>query len=166
MSSENKPDVILLDGGLGQLHAVHDALSEYDLTGINIIAISKGVDRNAGKEFYHQLGKDSFSLPYRSSIAFYLQKLRDEAHRFAIGTHRKKRTKAITKSRLDDIDGVGAKRKKDLLNHFGSLDAIKDASIEDISKVTGINKKTAENIYNYFHKKKIFIIVFILSLIF
>lgn len=152
MSSENKPDVILLDGGLGQLHAVHDALSEYDLTGINIIAISKGVDRNAGKEFYHQLGKDSFSLPYRSSIAFYLQKLRDEAHRFAIGTHRKKRTKAITKSRLDDIDGVGAKRKKDLLNHFGSLDAIKDASIEDISKVTGINKKTAENIYNCFHK--------------
>lgn len=152
MSPENKPDVILLDGGLGQLHAVHDALSEYDLSGINIIAISKGVDRNAGKELYHQVGKDSFSLPYRSSIAFYLQKLRDEAHRFAIGTHRKKRSKAITKSKLDDIEGIGSKRKRDLLNYFGSLDAIKDASIEDISKVTGINKKTAENIYNYFHK--------------
>lgn len=152
MSPENKPDVILLDGGLGQLHAVHDALSEYDLRDINIIAISKGVDRNAGKEFYHQIGKESFSLPYRSSIAFYLQKLRDEAHRFAIGTHRKKRAKSITKSRLDDVEGIGAKRKRDLLNYFGSIDAIKDASIEDISKVSGINKKTAENIYNYFHK--------------
>lgn len=152
MAPENKPDVILLDGGLGQLHAVHESLKDYDLTGISIIAISKGVDRNAGKEFYHQVGKESFALPYRSAIAFYLQKLRDEAHRFAIGTHRKKRAKSITKSTLDDIDGIGSKRKKDLLNHFGSVAAIKDASVEDISKVGGINKKTAENIYNYFHK--------------
>lgn len=152
MSPENKPDVILLDGGLGQLHAVHESLKEYDLSGISIIAISKGVDRNAGKEFYHQDGKESFSLPYRSSIAFYLQNLRDEAHRFAIGTHRKKRGKSMSKSGLDDIEGIGAKRKKDLLNYFGSVAAIKDASIEDIVKVAGINKKTAENIYNYFHK--------------
>ena len=91
-------------------------------------------------------------MPYRSSIAFYLQNLRDEAHRFAIGTHRKKRSKSMVKSRLDDVEGVGTKRKKDLLNYFGSVDAIKDASVEDISKVSGINKKTAENIYNYFHK--------------
>ncbi len=152
MSAENRPDVILLDGGLGQLHAVHESLAEYDLSGINIIAISKGVDRNAGKEFYHQIGKESFALPYRSPIAFYLQTLRDEAHRFAIGTHRKRRAKSMTKSSLDDIEGVGGKRKKDLLYHFGSVDAIKDASVEDISKVSGINKKTAENIYNYFHK--------------
>lgn len=152
MSEENKPDVILLDGGLGQLHAVHESLKDYDLSTISIIAISKGVDRNAGKEFYHQLGKESFSLPYRSSIAFYLQNLRDEAHRFVIGTHRKKRAKSMTKSNLDEIDGIGAKRKKDLLNYFGSVEAIKDASIEDISKVAGISKKTAENIYNYFHK--------------
>ena len=152
MSEENRPDVILLDGGLGQLHAVHESLAEYDLNGINIIAISKGVDRNAGKEFYHQMGKESFALPYRSPIAFYLQTLRDEAHRFAIGTHRKRRAKSMTKSSLDDIEGIGAKRKKDLLHHFGSVDAIKDASVEDISKVSGINKKTAENIYNYFHK--------------
>ena len=152
MSAENRPDVILLDGGLGQLHAVHESLAEYDLNGINIIAISKGVDRNAGKEFYHQMGKESFALPYRSPIAFYLQTLRDEAHRFAIGTHRKRRAKSMTKSSLDDIEGIGAKRKKDLLHHFGSVDAIKDASVEDISKVSGINKKTAENIYNYFHK--------------
>lgn len=152
MNDENKPDVILLDGGLGQLHAVHDCLKNYDLSGIHIIAISKGVDRNAGKEFYHQVGKKSFALPYRSSIAFYLQTIRDEAHRFAIGTHRKKRAKSMVKSDLDDIEGIGAKRKRDLLNHFGSVAAIKDASVEDISKISGINKKTAENIYNFFHK--------------
>lgn len=152
MSDENRPDVILLDGGLGQLHAVHESLKEYDLSAISIIAISKGPERNAGKEFYHQIGKESFALPYRSPIAFYLQTLRDEAHRFAIGTHRKKRAKSMIKSNLDDIEGIGAKRKRDLLNHFGSVAAIKDASVEDIAKVAGISKKTAENIYNYFHK--------------
>lgn len=152
MSEENRPDVILLDGGLGQLHAVFETLKNYDTEGISIIAISKGVDRNAGKEFYHQIGRESFSLPYRSSIAFYLQNIRDEAHRFAIGTHRKKRAKAVSKSKLDTIEGIGAKRKRDLLNYFGSVEVIKDASIEDILKVTGISKKTAENIYNYFHK--------------
>lgn len=152
MSPENKPDVILLDGGLGQLHAVHESLKDYDLSSINIIAISKGVDRNAGKEFYHQVGKESFALPYRSAIAFYLQKLRDEAHRFAIGTHRKKRAKSMTKSDLDEIEGIGSRRKRDLLNYFGSVAAIKDASVEDIIKISGISKKTAENIYNFFHK--------------
>ncbi|MBO5441847.1 MAG: excinuclease ABC subunit UvrC [Alphaproteobacteria bacterium] len=152
MSEENRPDVILLDGGLGQLHAVHDILKDYDLSKISIIAISKGPDRNAGKEFYHQLGKESFALPYRSAIAFYLQTLRDEAHRFAIGTHRKKRAKSMMKSSLDEIEGIGAKRKRELLNHFGSVAAVKDASIEDIAKVPGISKKTAENIYNCFHK--------------
>ena len=152
MAPEKRPDVILLDGGLGQLHAVHEALADYDLSGIAVIAISKGPDRNAGKEFYHQLGKESFALPYQSPIAFYLQNLRDEAHRFAIGTHRKKRSKSITKSRLDDVDGIGARRKKDLLNHFGSVEEISQAGIKDIEKVSGISKKTAEKIYNYFHK--------------
>ena len=152
MSEENRPDVILLDGGLGQLHAVHEILKDYDLSKISIIAISKGPDRNAGKEFYHQLGKESFALPYRSAIAFYLQTLRDEAHRFAIGTHRKKRAKSMIKSSLDEIEGIGPKRKRELLNHFGSVAAVKDASIEDIAKVAGISKKTAENIYNCFHK--------------
>ena len=151
MSDENRPDVILLDGGLGQLHAVHEALKDYDLSGISIIAISKGPDRNAGKEFYHQVGKESFALPYQSAIAFYLQNLRDEAHRFAIGTHRKKRAKSITKSRLDEVEGIGAKRKRDLLNHFGSVEAISQALPKDIEKVEGISKKTAEKIYNYFH---------------
>ena len=151
MTPENKPDVILLDGGLGQLHAVHEALKNYDLSGIAIIAISKGPDRNAGKEFYHQVGKESFSLPFQSPIAFYMQNIRDEAHRFAIGTHRKKREKSITKSRLDEIEGIGAKRKHDLLNFFGSVEELSQASLKDIEKVAGISKKTAEKIFNYFH---------------
>lgn len=152
MAPENRPDVILLDGGLGQLHAVHEALKDFDLTGISIIAISKGPERNAGIEFYHQLGKESFALPFQSPIAFYLQNLRDESHRFAIGTHRKKRAKSITKSRLDEVEGIGAKRKRDLLNYFGSVEEISQAGIKDIEKVGGISKKTAEKIYNYFHK--------------
>ena len=152
MAPENRPDVILLDGGLGQLHAVHEALKDFDLTGISLIAISKGPERNAGKEFYHQLGKESFALPFQSPIAFYLQNLRDEPHRFAIGTHRKKRAKSITKSRLDEVEGIGAKRKRDLLNYFGSVEEISQAGIKDIEKVGGISKKTAEKIYNYFHK--------------
>ena len=152
MAPENRPDVILLDGGLGQLHAVHEALKDFDLTGISIIAISKGPERNAGKEFYHQLGKESFALPFQSPIAFYLQNLRDESHRFAIRTHRKKRAKSITKSRLDEVEGIGAKRKRDLLNYFGSVEEISQAGIKDIEKVGGISKKTAEKIYNYFHK--------------
>ena len=151
MTPENRPDVILLDGGLGQLHAVHEALQGYDLSQIRIIAISKGPDRNAGKEFYHQLGKESFELPFRSPIAFYMQNLRDEAHRFAIGTHRKKRGKSVYKSRIDEIEGIGNKRKHDLLNFFGSVEEISQASVKDIEKVPGINKKTAEKIYNYFH---------------
>ncbi len=151
MTPENRPDVILLDGGLGQLHAVHEALKSYDLSGIAIIAISKGPERNAGKEFYHQMGKESFSLPFQSPIAFYMQNIRDEAHRFAIGTHRKRREKSIYKSRLDEIEGIGASRKRDLLNHFGSVDEISQASLKDIEKVSGISKKTAEKIYNYFH---------------
>ena len=151
MSAENRPDVILLDGGLGQLHAVHEALSGYDLHGITIIAISKGPERNAGKEFYHILGRESFDLPFASPIAFYMQNIRDEAHRFAIGTHRKKRAKSMFKSQVDEIEGIGAKRKRDLLNFFGSAEQIKAASVADLMKVEGISKKTAEKIYKYFH---------------
>jgi len=151
MTTDNRPDVILLDGGLGQLHAVHEALADYDLSGITIIAISKGPERNAGREFYHILGHESFSLPFRSAIAFYMQNIRDEAHRFAIGTHRKKRAKSMFKSQVSEIEGIGAKRKRDLLNFFGSAEQIKAASISDLTKVSGISKKTAEKIYNYFH---------------
>ena len=151
MDESNRPDVILLDGGLGQLHAVHEALRDFDLSGITVIAISKGPERNAGKEFYHISGRESFALPFQSALAFYMQNIRDEAHRFAIGTHRKKRAKSIFKSSLDEIDGVGALRKRDLLNYFGSAEQIKDASVAELMKVPHISKKTAEKIYNYFH---------------
>ena len=97
------------------------------------------------------LGRESFALPFQSPIAFYLQNLRDEAHRFAIGSHRKRRAKSIYKSRLDEIEGIGASRKRDLLNYFGSVEEISQARIEDLQKVGGISKKTAEKIYNYFH---------------
>ena len=90
-------------------------------------------------------------LPFQSPIAFYLQNLRDEAHRFAIGTHRARRAKSIYKSRLDEIEGIGARRKRDLLNYFGSVEEISQAGLSDLQKVSGISKKTAEKIYNYFH---------------
>ena len=96
-------------------------------------------------------GKESFALEYQSPLAFYLQNLRDEAHRFAIGTHRRKRAKSIYKSSLDEIEGIGARRKHDLLNYFGSAEEISQAEIKDLQKVAGISKKTAEKIYNYFH---------------
>lgn len=152
MTPENKPDVILLDGGLGQLHAVHESLKDYDLSGIAVIAISKGPERNAGKEFYHQLGKESFALPFASPLAFYMQNIRDEAHRFAIGTHRKKRSKSMFFSELDEIEGIGRDRKKKLLNLFGSVEAVRQASLPELQKTAGISKKTAEKIFNYFHK--------------
>lgn len=151
MTPENKPDVILLDGGRGQLNAVYESLKDFDLEGIAIIAISKGSDRNAGKEFYHMAGKESFALEFQSPLAFYMQNLRDEAHRFAIGTHRQKRAKSIYKSRVDEIEGIGAKRKHDLLNYFGSAEEVAQAGIKDLQKVNGISKKTAEKIYKYFH---------------
>ena len=151
MSAENRPDVILLDGGRGQLNAVYEALADFDLGGIAIIAISKGPERNAGKEFYHMKDKESFALEFQSPLAFYLQNLRDEAHRFAIGTHRKRRGKSIFKSSLDEVEGIGARRKRDLLNYFGSAEEVAQAGIKDLQKVSGISKKTAEKIYNYFH---------------
>ena len=151
MTEENRPDVILLDGGRGQLNAVHEVLAKYDTSRIAIIAISKGPERNAGKEFYHMKDKMSFELEYRSPLAFYLQNLRDEAHRFAIGTHRKRRAKSMYKSSLDEIEGIGKKRKSDLLKYFGSADDVAQANLTDLQKVEGISKKVAEKIYSYFH---------------
>lgn len=151
MTAENKPDLILIDGGRGQLNSVYKILEGYDLSDIVIVAISKGEDRNAGREFYHMKDRDSFDLEYRSPLAFYLQNLRDEAHRFAIGTHRKKRSKSIAKSGLDEIDGIGKARKRELLRYFGSLNDVAQATIQDLQKIEGISKKTAEKIYNYFH---------------
>ncbi len=145
------PDLILIDGGLGQLSAVEEALAEIGVTGLNLVAISKGPDRNAGREQFHQPGKPAFQLPLNHPTLHYLQRLRDEAHRFAIGRHRNKRSKSLTTSALDDIPGIGGTRKRALLQHFGSRAGVEAATINELAKVKGISKGTAQVIYDYFH---------------
>lgn len=141
------PDFIIIDGGLPQLSATQEIFDKFDIK-IPFVCMSKGPNRNAGEEFFHQTNKESFTLPKNNPLMYYLQRLRDEAHRFVITAHRGKRAKGVTKSALDEIKGVGAKRKKLLLNHFGSVDKIKAASMEDLMRVEGINKSTAEIVFN------------------
>jgi excinuclease ABC subunit C len=146
------PSLVLIDGGLGQLHAVKDTLTELGVwNSLNVVAISKGPDRNAGREWFHRDGQPPFQLPVNDPVLHYLQRLRDEAHRFAIGTQRARRTSTLTKSILDQIPGIGAKRKKALLLHFGSAKAVTDAALDDLSKVDGISKAFAEKLYFHFH---------------
>jgi excinuclease ABC subunit C len=118
---------------------------------IPVVAIAKGPDRNAGKEKFYMLSKESFSLPENSSVLHFLQRLRDEAHRFAIGTHRAKRQKKISSSLLDEISGIGSARKKKLLQHFGSAQHVAKAGLADLQLVEGINKTVALKIYQHFH---------------
>ena len=147
------PDLLLIDGGKGQFSVVKDTLNELGFYEIKVIAMSKGKDRNKGNEKFILDGK-IVSLKNNDPILFFLQRLRDEAHRFAITTHRKKRSKNISKSQLDLIEGIGRSRKKSLLNHFGSVKAVEGASLEEIEKVEGVNKSSALKIYNFFHKSK------------
>ncbi len=149
---ENFPDLLLIDGGLGQLNACKEVLEELGiLEQLTLVAIAKGADRNAGREKFFMLGKEIFQLPVNDPALHYLQRLRDEAHRFAISSHRVRRSKAITASPLDDIAGIGAKRKKALLLHFGSAKAAQSASIDELLKVKGISSAMAQKIYDYFH---------------
>lgn len=150
-SSEDWPDLVLIDGGKGQLSAVMETLQEIGVEDVPLVAISKGVDRNAGREQFHQPGKQTFLLPHNDPVLYYLQRLRDEAHRFAIGSHRQKRSKAVQASPLDEITGIGPKRKKALLLHFGSAKAVSGADVRDLEKVDGINAATAQRIYDHFH---------------
>ncbi|MGU9961949.1 MAG: excinuclease ABC subunit UvrC [Candidatus Puniceispirillales bacterium WSBS_2018_MAG_OTU23] len=145
------PDLILLDGGKGQLSVVHQVMEDLGVADVPLVAISKGADRNAGREEFHQRGKASFSMPINTPVLHFLQRLRDEAHRFAIGVHRAKRQKAAIASPLDNIPGIGAKRKKALLSHFGSARSVAEADIPDLMQVDGINNNTAEVIYSWFH---------------
>lgn len=146
------PDLLLIDGGKGQLSAVTEILESLEIfNDLTVVAISKGPDRNAGREEFHMNGKPSFKLPEKDPTLFYLQRLRDEAHRFAIGAHRSKRKKSSTSSSLDDIAGVGPKRKKALLHHFGSAKAVAAAGLHDLQKVEGISVATAELIYDFYH---------------
>ena len=147
-SAENiYPDLVIIDGGKGQLSAAKQVFEEMAIA-VKLIAMSKGENRNAGEEQFHQIEKPGFTLPKNSPLMFYLQRLRDEAHRFAIGFNRAKRAKSITKSELDEIPDIGAVRKKLLLNHFGSMSAIKEAALEDLMKVKGISKKIAQKIFD------------------
>lgn len=150
-SETKRPDLIIIDGGKPQLSAAHQAFAELEIVDQKYVAMSKGENRNAGEEFFHQVGQDSFTLEKSSPIMHYLQRLRDEAHRFAIGFSRQKRAKSVTKSELDEIKDVGSKRKMLLLNHFGSVSAIKQAGVEDLMRVKGISKNIAEKIANYFN---------------
>lgn len=143
------PDLVLVDGGKGQLSAVMEMMNELGVSGVEFVGVSKGVDRNAGKEQLHLTdGRTLYPKP-KDPALWMIQKLRDEAHRFAIGTHRKKRGKSMQKSGLDAIAGIGASRKKALMNHFGSLRDIKAASVEDIANVEGISPKLAAVIFNH-----------------
>ncbi|MES2984354.1 MAG: excinuclease ABC subunit UvrC [Pseudomonadota bacterium] len=145
------PDLILIDGGLGQLHAVEQALAAIGVTGLPLVAIAKGEDRNAGREWFHMAGRAAFQLPVGDPLLHYLQRLRDEVHRFAIGTHRNKRSASLTTSALDGIPGIGSTRKRALLQHFGSRADVETASLSELEKVKGISKTTARSIYDYFH---------------
>ena len=152
MGGEDWPDLLLIDGGLGQLNAVKEVLEEYGvLDTLVVVAISKGPDRHAGREQFHMIDKPPFQLPVNDAVLHYLQRLRDEAHRFAIGTHRARRQKQIASSPLDEIAGVGAKRKKALLHYFGSAKAVAGAGVDDLQKVEGISKAVAQKIYDHFH---------------
>ncbi len=146
------PDLVLLDGGKGQLGAALEVLEYIGITDkLNIAAIAKGPDRNAGRETFFLPGREGFQLQPNDPVLFYLQSLRDEAHRFAIGAHRARRNRDISRSPLDEIPGIGPKRKKALLMHFGSGKAVADAALKDLQKVSGISQATAESIYNFFH---------------
>ncbi len=149
---ENWPDLLLIDGGLGQLNAVREVLDEMGVSEhLTIVGIAKGEDRNAGREKFFMQGRDMFQLPLHDPVLHYLQRLRDEAHRFAIGTHRTRRAMQTGVSALDELPGVGPKRKKALLHHFGSAKTVQDATIDDLTKVEGISKDLAKKIYDYFH---------------
>jgi excinuclease ABC subunit C len=146
---ENFPDLILLDGGQGQLNVGLRVLESLGLN-IPIVAIAKGPERNAGKERFFMKDQTPFSLEMTNPVLHYLQRLRDESHRFVIGSHRRGRQKGMSHSKLEEIPGIGARRKKDLLQHFGSLKAISEAGVKDLQKVEGISEKIAQIIYDWF----------------
>ncbi len=146
------PDLLLIDGGKGQLSAVAETLEELGVTDVPTVAISKGPDRHAGREQFHRVGKPTFTMPLNDPVLYYLQRLRDESHRFAIGTHRSRRSADVKKSPLDGVPGIGPKRKKALLHHFGSAKAVVGADVRDIESVDGISRATAQQIYDHFHE--------------
>ncbi len=145
------PDLVLIDGGQGQVSAAVTALDELGVDDVALVGVAKGVDRDAGKEEFHVPGRRAFALPHRDPTLYFVQRLRDEAHRFAIGAHRARRAQATTQTPLDDAPGIGPARKRALLAHFGSAKAVSRAGVEDLMKVEGVSEKTAEALYAFFH---------------
>ena len=147
------PDLLLIDGGKGQVSAVTEILEEAGVSDVPIVGVAKGPDRNAGREVFHLPGGREVTFPPNNALLFYLQRLRDEAHRFAIGTHRQKRAKSLTTSTLDEVPGIGPNRKRALLMHFGTARAVKGAALEDLERAPGISGAMARLIYDYFHPR-------------
>lgn len=149
------PDLVLIDGGMGQLQAARQALAEIGVTDndVALIGIAKGRDRDAGRETFFRPSQPPFKLPPRDPALYFVQRLRDEAHRFAIGAHRAKRKRELVKSPLDEISGIGPTRKRALLHHFGTVKAIQRAGLEDLVKAPGVNAATARAVYDFFHER-------------
>jgi excinuclease ABC subunit C len=146
------PDLVVIDGGKGQLSVVRDVFADLGIDDVTLLGIAKGPDRNAGRETLHLAGRAPFTLSERDPVLYFLQRLRDEAHRFAIGTHRARRTKSLKASPLDDVPGIGGKRKKALLLHFGSAQAVAAAGLADLEAVDGISRAVAQKIYGHFNE--------------
>ena len=145
------PELILIDGGLGQLNTALGVLADLGIADVAVAAIAKGPERNAGRERIFLPGRAPLSLEPRDPVLYFLQRLRDEAHRFAIGTHRAKRAKSALQSRLDEVPGIGARRKRALLHHFGSAQSVARAGLADLEAVSGISKAVAKKVYDHFH---------------
>jgi excinuclease ABC subunit C len=145
------PDLLLIDGGKGQVSAVKGVLDAMGVEEVPIVGVAKGPDRNAGREVFHLPDGREIALPMNAPVLFHLQRLRDEAHRFAIGAHRTKRAKALVTSTLDDVPGIGPARKKALLMHFGTARAVKNASLNDLQMAPGVSAAVAQQVYDYFH---------------
>lgn len=146
------PDLLLIDGGAGQVSAVAEIMREWGVEDIPMVGVAKGVDRDHGKEEFHRVGQRPFALRRNDPVLYFIQRLRDEAHRIAIGTHRAKRAKAVGATPLDEVPGVGATRKRALLAHFGSAKAVSRANLADLKAVEGISDSLAESIYDFFHE--------------
>jgi excinuclease ABC subunit C len=151
--SDAWPDLLLIDGGAGQVSAVAEILAELGVDDVPFVGVAKGIDRDAGKEEFYRPGEPPFALPMNSPVLYFVQRLRDEAHRWAIGAHRAKRAKAVGVTPLDDIPGVGATRKRALLAHFGSAKAVARAGVEDLQAVEGISAAMAQTIHDFFHDR-------------
>ncbi len=147
------PDLLVIDGGAGQVSAVAGIMADLGVSDIPMVGVAKGVDRDAGKEEFHRTGQRPFALRHNDPVLYFVQRMRDEAHRFAIGTHRAKRAKSSMKNPLDEIPGVGASRKRALLAHFGSAKAVSRAGLADLKAVEGISGTLAETVYDFFHER-------------